>query len=93
MELLHKLTEENYRMPRMNDCPSEPIDLYDEVMLKCWAADPNARPSFIDLCGQLESCLHNYDPTRDRAELQYARSKIEKSESYSPLPIPPTACG
>jgi serine/threonine protein kinase len=40
-----------YRMPRPTECPES---LYDQVMLKCWHANPNKRPTFQHLFNHLE---------------------------------------
>ncbi|XP_063710532.1 tyrosine-protein kinase SRK2-like isoform X3 [Symsagittifera roscoffensis] len=49
-EVLDKVNN-GYRMPRPQECPEK---LYGEVMLKCWHANPNKRPTFAHLFAILE---------------------------------------
>ncbi|XP_075254181.1 tyrosine-protein kinase STK-like isoform X3 [Convolutriloba macropyga] len=49
-EVLDKVNS-GYRMPKPSECPDK---LYGEVMLKCWHANPNKRPTFAHLFSILE---------------------------------------
>lgn len=62
--VLNKI-DNGYRMPRPENCPQ---DLYENVMRKCWAADPDSRPTFEFL----EDWMTNYPVS---AETQYQEEK------------------
>ncbi|XP_029471577.1 activated CDC42 kinase 1 isoform X2 [Rhinatrema bivittatum] len=44
-QILHKIDKEGERLPRPEDCPQ---DIYN-VMLQCWAHNPQDRPTFMAL--------------------------------------------
>lgn len=46
-----------YRMPTPAKCPSF---LY-QIMLKCWSADPDDRPTFLTLKAQLDSSSYELE--------------------------------
>ncbi|XP_066981585.1 proto-oncogene tyrosine-protein kinase receptor Ret-like isoform X1 [Macrobrachium rosenbergii] len=82
-ERLFTLLKAGYRMERPENCSQE---LYD-VMLQCWAEDPNRRPCFQDLTDIFEGMI--------QADVEYLelRSLIVTNRSYFdqvvPLPDPP----
>lgn len=45
------MLDKGYRLPQPETCPAQ---LY-QLMLQCWSAEASGRPTFEDLCGQLES--------------------------------------
>ncbi|NXP06642.1 FRK kinase, partial [Thinocorus orbignyianus] len=53
--------DRGYRLPKPVTCP-EP--LY-QLMLQCWSAEADERPSFKDLCNQLESYFESYTNVLD----------------------------
>nr|XP_046270375.1 non-receptor tyrosine-protein kinase TYK2 [Scatophagus argus] len=56
MELI-KLLERHMRLPCPRDCPHE----VKIIMERCWAADPDQRPSFSSLIEKLEAVRRTYD--------------------------------
>ena len=45
--------------------PDAPKDIRD-LITKCWSANPDDRPTFVDICSQLGNKLGVRDPERDR---------------------------
>ena len=52
-EILTKL-KQGYRMPRPNKCP----EMLYKIMLDCWKAEPNKRPTFEDLKSRLADQIY-----------------------------------
>eukprot|EP00795_Rhopilema_esculentum_P012450 gene12450-3119_t len=55
VEKLFDLLKLGYRMEQPQGCPK---DIYD-LFLKCWFENPNERPSFKDICSNLQAYLEN----------------------------------
>lgn len=51
VEVVDKVTKENYRMEMPESCPK---DLYEKIMLKCWEIDAGKRPTFKALLAKMD---------------------------------------
>lgn len=74
-ELLEKL-KTGYRMERPHDCTQH---IYEQFMLKCWHAEPKARPNFQHLTEQFEHLINTnkeYEKTKILLE-KYASSSLD----------------
>lgn len=72
---IHKLIKNGYRMDRPETCSQE---IY-QIMLSCWRANPEDRPSFTDLRNELEKLLE------EQGDEQYISVNCADFDDYCAL--------
>eukprot|EP00127_Corallochytrium_limacisporum_P000660 Clim_evm59s22 gene=Clim_evmTU59s22 len=70
-EIVEKL-KNGYRMPAPDGCP----DVVYHIMLACWQADRNDRPSFADIAEQLAAATHTVAQEMEAAALEQAAANV-----------------
>lgn len=79
-EVIESIVRNGYRLPKPTNQPDGSnnqlmSDIY-AMMLKCWNADPQARPTFTDILNFMDSCIEQLLPSTDNPNTDQSQDYV-----------------